>query len=256
MNMKKLRFSDYSFSTYNICPRKYKLQFINKATRNKPLDNKYFSFDKSLHLTLSKLNSQPIENLLLTSDIELKTLINNCWFNDGYENIGEELSFKHTAFSILREYSSHPKDIGVENIIINQKLFGNFSNKIVLAAKVDKVHELADGSIEIIDYKTGNFIDKSLDFYNNFQLPLYLFLTHNKLNVYADHISYYYLRHNLKLTFTVTHEDIKNIDAILYNQISTIKADSTFNCIPSPLCKNFCKCYIECTSNLYGGTNE
>jgi hypothetical protein len=239
-------YSKFGLTTYNQCPRKYKYEVVNKANRGKYDENKYFSFDKSIHLTMAALNNMEAGEFSSLNSISIDKYIQENWIELGYTSLYEERQFKKKAENIIMEYIRNPRDIGLNNIIINKFVEVRLSTNFRIRAKIDKVYETYDRKIEIIDYKTGNLIDKSTNFLKNVQLPLYLTIVQRKYNINVDLISYYYLNHSRKLTYVVKEHDINNAEFIIAEYINQMRNDKKFGCRPNPYCEKFCDFYKEC----------
>lgn len=249
MTNDKRLFSNTSIKTYHFCPQKYKLQFVNKYQGNKNLQNKYFSFDSTLHSVMAKLNSLNHKKLELITDNYITSLIEKSWVHTGYENANEELKYKRKAFSIIKYYLCSPKDIGSETLVINKVLRTKFSKDVTLSAKVDKVYKRKDGKVEIIDYKSGSIIDRNISFKRNIQIALYLLATNGELEIFPHYISFYYLRYNEIITYRVDKSSIKTAKMFIKSYLNFISTDTTYNCNPSPYCNSFCVYYDNCNSN-------
>lgn len=173
--------------------------------------NKYLAFDKSIHQTMAEFNKTRGSH-----DKTLQDLFNgleNNWVNEGYESWFEEQKFKYRARKMLASYFCCPLDSGNENLIIDKVISRNIDRKTMLFSKVDKVYEKKDGSIEIIDYKSGYVVNHANNFPLYLRSSVLLLLTYWKLEILPSFISYYYLRYNKKLTHYVLPEDI---DAATY----------------------------------------
>lgn len=244
MKNSKFYISNSAINMFNSCPRKFKLNHIDKVGRNYRLNNKYISFDTSIHSAMAKLNTLTGINEL--HEGRIKSIIEDSWVDLGYSSYDEEQVFKDRAYRMLLEYIDAPKDVGAENLITNRIVDFTFENGSIVSAKVDKVYERFDSKIEVVDYKTGYTINKRLDFHSNYQLPLYLTLVHNKLGIYPDFISYYYLAYNKKFTYEVTQYDIDIATLCLEQLIHQIRRTESYRCSPTPYCKNYCEHYKIC----------
>lgn len=166
--------------------------------------NKYISFDISLHSTLSKFNKQSL--LYRPSLNELLNILSNNWINVGYANLVECEKYEIMANSILTRYYSHPFDIGVENFIIDKfiKTSGpSGPSGKVISCKIDKMLELPNSFIEVIDYKSRANVPFSSSPFYDCKLYKNLYIINKELGFTPDYFSYYYLRYNKKLTLEI-----------------------------------------------------
>lgn len=238
--------SNFGISTYNSCPNKFKLKYIDKVTRNIEITSKYFSFDKSIHAAMKVINTLPIEELKIKNN--LLSILEDTWLSSGYESKSEETTFKYRAFKMIESYLQHPKDVGLDNLILSSTLSMNLTKDLIITSRVDKVYERFDSGIEIVDYKTGSSINEPLNFNSNVRLPIYLLLVHQKLNIYPKAISYYYLKYNKKFTYFITKTNIEKASVLVENIFTKIRGEKVFKCTPTPYCKDYCECYSSCKS--------
>ena len=104
---------------------------------------------------------------------------------------------------------------------------------------IDRIDKLADGSLEIIDYKTGKTkTKKDIKFEDKRQLILYQLFIEEFLGVKVGALSYYYLESGEKFTFTATEKDITKLQLEIREEIAAIKKRN-FAPTPSMMCA-FC----------------
>jgi len=99
-----------------------------------------------------------------------------------------------------------------EVLLVEEMITKESENETVLFGKVDKVFINELGQLEVLDYKTSTNINYSLNAMEDSQLPLYLILVKHKLGYYPKLISYYYLAHNIKVSYIVKVEDIARLE--------------------------------------------
>ncbi|MDA1468557.1 PD-(D/E)XK nuclease family protein [Brachyspira hyodysenteriae] len=82
MEAKKLqRFSEYSMSTYLLCPRKYRYTYIEKPfKKQKRSVNVYFIFGNAIHLACKEFYEQRAEERTLEN---LYNIFRNVWKRSG-----------------------------------------------------------------------------------------------------------------------------------------------------------------------------
>jgi len=115
-----------------------------------------------------------------------------------------------------------------------------FSFKIaedVIKGTIDRVDKLVDGTLEIVDYKTGKSKTK-LDFKDKRQLILYQLFLEEFLGLKVSKLSYYYLESGEKFSFVATDKDFTKLRLEVRAEISAIKKR---NFVPTPsLMCGFC----------------
>lgn len=162
--------------------------------------NKYLSFDISLHKTFYYINAY-FPNTSLSYE-KLICILRNNWLSEGYQSTDEESLFKSYATITMKTYSIIPLDKGSDIVLLNKFITDTEESKLKYA-KIDKLHFLSNGQLELIDYKSGQYVppvNKLFSTDNTF------FTTNSikkKLGVYPDIFSFYYLRHGIKISLPI-----------------------------------------------------
>lgn len=202
--------SHTQINTYETCPLKYKYQYVLKIPTG-PRGSA--SFGSSVHNTLQKFYQEFAKD----SGIGLPHLLNLLevsWIPVGYSSREEQKRQKEEAKQMLENYfhSFHTPEIAVKDV---EKLFKiKVGSDIFLTGKIDRVDEKADGTIEIIDYKTGKMPDEK-KLKKDMQLAIYA-MAASDYGLYRKPIekislSFYYLAHREKITLSRTEEDIQDV---------------------------------------------
>jgi len=174
--------------------------------------NKFFSFDSSIHTTLSDFNESFISNKITSSISDLYQLLEKNWVSEGYESLSEEKEFKYRAYRILTSYYYKPLDRGSKSFITNKNLSFRLNKKVLLFGRIDKVYERSDGCIEIVDYKSGQVINHSNNFNMSLKSASLILLVYFKLGICPDYLAYYYLSRNIKFSRRILKEDIIHLE--------------------------------------------
>lgn len=211
----------FSFSqirSYQTCPYQYKLSHIVKLPMK---GSASFSFGNTIHNTLERfykkvrqLNTAqqvslfdspakdmmegiqipPVEDLLATYE--------NCWIPDWYETKQQRKTYKTKGKKLLIGlYNRHEKEQSWHVPLFLESSFRIKIDNYTITGKIDRVDKLADGSLEIIDYKTGQ-AKEALSTDDKDQLLLY--------QIAAESLPQYINEGGVsKLTFHYVNEDIR-----------------------------------------------
>ncbi|MDD4995463.1 MAG: UvrD-helicase domain-containing protein [Patescibacteria group bacterium] len=244
------KFSFTRLAAFRTCPLQYKYAHI----LNIPVFGKaVFSFGKSMHAALERFfrewlaqGSQstlfgktsvkkgspglpPLEKLLEIYGQE--------WIPAWYENRDEMRGNKETGRRVLKKYweelaKDPPKTIAVEQTF-NVK-FGDYT----LFGKIDRVDELANGNLALVDYKTGKAKDE-LKAEDKEQLIIYQIAMEEPrlFNRKVEKLVYYYLESGNRQEFVASEKDKERVTAALIERIEKIK-NSDFPPAPSELCRH------------------
>lgn len=115
-----------------------------------------------------------------------------------------------------------------------EKRFNFKIAKELIHGAIDRIDLLPDGSLEIIDYKTGK-TKESLQFKDKRQLILYQLFLEEFLSKKVSRLSYYFLESGKKLSFTATDKEVTKLRLEVISEIEAIKKRD-FKAKPSMMC--------------------
>ncbi|HSR88977.1 MAG TPA: ATP-dependent DNA helicase [Candidatus Udaeobacter sp.] len=252
-------FSFSQIKSYRTCPYQYKLGHILKIPTK---GSASFSFGQSMHSTMQKfyerlkeLNSISQPSLFSLPEKpqiasangtkaptldELLSFYDQSWIEDWYTSKTQREEYYKMGKEILRAFYNTEKD----NWSIPVSLEGWFKIKIgdyLLHGRIDRIDQMPDGSLEIIDYKTGTVKEK-VEGEDKDQLLIYQIAV-NQLPEYNNigqpgKLTYFYLNENVKVSFLGTPKETDKLKEKIINTITEIHSGN-FAATPSPqICKH------------------
>jgi DNA helicase-2/ATP-dependent DNA helicase PcrA len=171
----------------------------------------------------------------------------NGWIPLGFASQSHENRMKKEGEEMLTKFFNeyHTPNITVLDL---EKLFRlKISDKVFVSGKIDRVDQNPDGSIEIIDYKTGKKPEEK-ELKDNIQLATYLMAAaerslYNKAAADVT-LTFYYLQDSAKISMKKTQDDIIKTKERILN--STVKmANSDYKPTVGPHC-GFCPFKMIC----------
>lgn len=251
METKKLeRFSEYSMSTYLLCPRKYRYTYIEKPyKKQKKILHVNFIFGNAIHLVCKEFY------LIRAEDRNLNNLYN--LFRSVWKRSGIRSFFKSR---------DEEKELGERGLHMLSNFYNSFSNKspyqtesymenkikdYVLFGRVDRVDLSTDGSLQIIDYKTTKYYEAEGESNERerktIQLKLYAYLLNGaKCNVTSG--AFYHMEDDKLDTIEFTPKSIKYVGEWFDEIINDIRYDRIFEKNTGNHCK-YCDFYKLCQKN-------
>lgn len=226
---------------FDICPLHYKARYI-LGIPTAPSSAQIFGI--TLHKTLGEFyklmqNNKSKQNAKLNVQ-DLLTILGKNWTSEGFQDKGHEKEAKRRAEKILKDYfkkNFDPKKVPLE---IELPFTIHLKNKLRVIGTMDRVDALPDGSIEIIDYKTGAINSNQKSSYK-FQLCLYA-LAASKINnpVFKKDLSkikltLFYIETGDIFSETVTLDDLKATEDKIIKKVEEIE-NSNFVCNKNILC--------------------
>ncbi|MBI5631687.1 MAG: PD-(D/E)XK nuclease family protein [Elusimicrobia bacterium] len=146
--------SHSSLTMYGECPQKYKFKYIDNIPE-KP--RHFFSFGSSVHQALEFFYG--VKTLPPPSLEELLAYYKEHWLSAGYRDQVQESEYFDDGKQILTQfYNKHVRDFKLPFFVEYQ--FNLEVSGVPVTGKVDRIDKLADGSLSILDYKTGKALAK------------------------------------------------------------------------------------------------
>jgi len=249
-----MRISYSGLDTFSTCPAKYKFQYIDRIKVPK---SKELVFGTLIHECL-RMFHEPNQPTPLSEDDFLKYFTQR-WDSSVYQDTQEEAFAFHQGIDMLKKYYAHNR--GEEFNIVNLEapfevpILGNRVSPTVsqelhqVTGRIDRVDKLADGTFEVIDYKTNKKMPAQGEVDKNLQLSVYyLGLTNRWPSLGKENrpvkLSLYFLRHGEKLSTIRTGQQIDESKERILSLIEQVKG-SNFEPRANPLC-NWCQYQPHC----------
>lgn len=211
--------SHSSMYLYGNCPKRWHFKYIEKIPE-KP--KHFFSFGKSMHSVLEYFYDV---QTLPPPDLEqvLKNYEEN-WLTEGYQNAAQEADYKAQGERILREYyAKHIDRFRIPYFV--EYGFNLEVDGIKVVGYIDRIDKLDDGTLSVVDYKTGKAIPKARVAQDQ-QLTMYQMACEELLGLKVSELTFYHLTSQTALT--VGPHKKEQIDVLrekIVNTAEQIKAE-------------------------------
>lgn len=211
------RLSFSQIDAYLVCPLKYKYSYIYQIpTRpSAPL-----RFGSDIHKVLEEFYRRIKEKETLTLD-DLYQIYLKYWTVGGYLDKMQEQEYQKSGFKILEEFYKKNKDFFKPPLYIEEEFLLKIAGHGI-KGYIDRIDHLEDGTVEIIDYKTGK--PKTQEYVQeNIQLDIYALACKEVFSLTPSKLSFYYLTSNEKVSTQRSSEDLEKTKNLIGEVIGKIK---------------------------------
>jgi len=247
-----IKFSYSQFEAYERCPYQYRFDNILKV----PKRGKYqMSFGRTMHSALQKIletvmhaGDKKQDSLFSTAvkinSVEKITLeeclkiYEDCWIDEWYESEGEKNKYFKKGKEAIRNFyeankNDWPNTLFLEKgFSLRMKVDGEGVN---IAGKIDRIDEMPDKKIRIVDYKTGRPKTK-LEFADKAQLLIYQQAVSELFKQEIGALTFKYLDDNSEQEFLGNEKDFTKLEDKISETIRSIRKNE-FPPKPGEMCK-------------------
>lgn len=235
--------SHSQLDTFDTCPLQYRYKFILRI----PVPIKAsLTFGDTIHRTIKEFydrvkagNNPDLENLL--------SIYQKNWVASGFGDKNYESKMKKQGEIILSGYYEKSYDPKIIPVDLELPFKIKITPKLTLGGKIDRIDKHADGTLEIIDYKTGQ-PSLSKDPAKDQQLTVYALAACDPglYNQKPDQVivSFYYFDTQEKVTSTRSQTELELARAKIAKTAQEISV-SLFPAKPGRQC-DFCEFRLIC----------
>ena len=215
------------------CPRQYKFQYIDHLGSIYRKSRPYFTMGDHVHATLKDfLSVVPASE---RNAAKLEDLLREKWrrYRKGFNNREDEKRWGEKALKQLRRFAQN-HDISVTPCMVEDYHSAELTDNILLKGKIDRVDKEADGSLHIIDYKTGKIPPEI----NQIQLHIYALILSRKQGLPLKKASYLYLETCEFRTIELTPADLAQATSYVIELANRICQEKEYPATPNIYCWN------------------
>lgn len=232
-----INYLSYSqIDAFGICPRQYKYKRILRIPTPPSASQ---TLGNIIHQTLKIFYQKQLSVSEKLKVDDLLEILKNNWASQGFKNKTGESKNKQGAKKMLQNYYKKGFDFGNigQTLALEQPFNFKLTPTLKIGGVIDRVDNLKDNEIEIIDYKTGSRIPKQKDVDGNDQLTLYALAAstikdlpfHRPLSKIT--LSLYFLDKGVKLSSKRTQ---KQIDKTKKKIVDLVKQLEKTRYLPKP----------------------
>ncbi|PLX26966.1 hypothetical protein C0583_05245 [Candidatus Parcubacteria bacterium] len=237
------KFSFSQIEAYSNCPLQYKFNFLIKI----PVPSKsVFVFGRLMHNVLREMMSMLIStgqmgmfgdkrtSKVVPSLKDFQTSFKKYWMDEGYASKEEAGKYKKQGQDMIRSLHAYYESAKWPDVLFCEKSFTCKISNYFFKGSIDRVDRLEDGTLEIVDYKTGT-AKKSLSYKEKRQLILYKIALEEGLGERVSKQSFIYLENTSIQSFVSTEKEEEKLKQEIIATIEEMKKGD-FSAKPGFLC--------------------
>lgn len=216
--MKVSAYSPSKLAAFQTCPRFYAFRYIWKIPSRIRANQ---SFGSSMHRALQALyqaggpQGRTVE--------ELQAQLARSWSNAGYADAQEaEAELRRGQELLVRYASTWAQEASIP--FLQEKRLSAPYRDVVFLGVIDRVDRARDGSLHVIDYKSGwSPADGRIPVPSRWQLALYHHLLQVKFAEAPGHHSIHYLANDVRLKLDTTTDRVEDLLEAAYDVAVAIR---------------------------------
>lgn len=230
---RKPTLSPTRISTYLECAVKYRYIYQDKIGRFYLRAKHQFSFGSTLHHVLQDFHEQGATQ----SPQEMVVAVQEQWISAGYKDAEQEAQHKEAGEQIIQAYhEAHQERVlaQIETIATEKTItcdLGDFK----LSGRVDRIDRHADGTLEIIDYKSGRREVTSEQVHDDLAMSCYQLILSELNPGVPITATIYALRSGVSATTRLTAEELAEFRTDLLILAEEILERDYTELLPEPL---------------------
>jgi DNA helicase-2/ATP-dependent DNA helicase PcrA len=231
-----LSLSASDLDLYLTCPLKYKFGRVFGIPQEPTINQR---FGILIHNVLERFHKDGGAGGLE----QLMELFESGWRRTGFGSSDDELQFRDRAREAMRLYWEREDEAGGEPLWLERKFDIKIGSHRV-RGRVDRVDRLADGSHELIDYKTGERKSEAA-LENDLQLALYRVAAREDWGLEASSCSYYYVLDAEKVAAPTKPDDAERVERTVL-EVGEGVLSQDFEPRPAPTTCSWCDYRLIC----------
>jgi putative RecB family exonuclease len=229
--------SPTKLTTYLACPVKFRWTYMDARGKWYLRSKSYYSFGTTLHKALERFHDSGDNGV--TTSLELAMAYEESWLEAGFSSAEEMQDAYGEGLEILDRYSAdtltRPK---LAKTLYVEKLLTKEMDGFRLVGRVDRVDEHDDGTLEIIDYKTGRQSVSAEDVQTDVAMGVYQLLLKRENPDRRVLGTIMALRSGNQASYEMTEEELNDFERDVQVLGSVILTEDWHDLIPrqKPIC--------------------
>lgn len=235
-------YSHSRLATYENCPQKYKLQYIDRIELPEGGEGIEAFLGSRVHDVLEKLHKELILTKLNTLE-ELIGYYKDQWDKNWNDNVGivkkgfTKDHYRNAGKESITNYYKRHQPFNQSKTLATEQLLTFKIDDYTIRGFIDRLSQTSKDVYEIHDYKTSGSLPSQDKLDNNQQLALYQIGIKEKFRDAKDiRLIWHYLIFDKEFRSTRSDAQLKDLKREIVALIKTIEKDTRFEPVESDLC--------------------
>lgn len=216
----KLTLSPTKISAYLRCPRFYWFLYVKKY-RRKP--HGALSLGAALHRSMEMVHAGPE----LPSWEDLLEQYRQGWTGAGFATVEEERAAMAAGEAMLERYLAEAPPVAeAPRTLLREKMLRQDRGFYILTGRIDRLDEHPDGTLDIVDYKSGRDVVTEEQVRHDVGLMVYEMLVCHHFPGRAVRVAIHALRPNVRVTIERVPSEAAAV-ALLIDDVARAVANDT-----------------------------
>ncbi len=232
--MRKPTLSPTKITTYLTCRAKYYWAYISPLGRKYQQPNPTMALGANLHRVLQAFHELGGAERLNPHQVE--QMLESLWSEQGFASSEQSKAHKQIGHTLMHNYYHQQAEQPSEaRLLFTERMLRRDLGAFVLIGRVDRVDEYPDGTLEIIDYKSGRTQVSEEQVTNDLALHCYALLVETLYPERPLRIALYALQISEKASVPVSPETLREFQEML-TLLGTQILNDTFETLePEPI---------------------
>lgn len=209
---RKPSLSPTKLSTYLACPVKYRWTYVDGRGKWYLRSKSYYSFGSTLHKVLERFHGAEDNGVETTA--EALAAYEENWIDAGFSSAEEMAEAYHEGKEILeRHVEEFKKRESTARVLFVEKQLKLDMGLFDLTGRIDRVDEHQDGTLEIVDYKTGRDSVSDVDVATDLAMSCYQLLLSHEYPERRIVATIHALRSGMSASSSLAGEDLRQFEA-------------------------------------------
>ena len=233
VNRDELRLSASAIKTYVDCPLKFKFSHILGVPEP---PRPYFDIGTAVHAVAEHMTKMQLEGTEPTEELAIE-LLKREWNPSSFQSETQENQAREKAKEMLQTYLKWLSCNPNSPVAAEQEFTIDIAG-IPFHGFIDRIEKRPDGTLEVVDFKTGGVYESAKSIREDPQVNIYALGVQKIFNKLPNKASLFYIKHDKTVTYDVGSSQVEKVKEEV-EKITNAIIEEKFEATPSfEACRN------------------